>query len=194
MTLSLNFNKSKCLELIKQLAVIPAPSLGEGPRCEALIKWLKEQELSPYKDSAGSVWLEFGQGEQQDTVIFDAHIDVVKQGFAESVIEKDGKLSGLGVGDNLAHCVILALFAKEIKEKEAELKQPLKIIFSVGEEGKGGLKGMLQMIEDNPLPPHAFISFDPSFENYCLTGLGSRRFKVEVKTAGGHSWSNYGRP
>ncbi len=174
------FNKKEFLELLEKLATTKGASLAEKPRREVLKGFLNNNGMETTEDSAGNLWASFGQGRWRDTVVFDAHIDVVQKGYISKVEYENERIIGMGVGDNLTAVVMLALLGKMIVNSRLVLIRPLKLLFSVGEEGDGNLKGVRQVVADKKVPPNLFISFDLSFEEYSVSALGSKRYKVKV--------------
>ncbi len=188
------FNKKEFLELLEKLATAKGASLAEKPRREVLKGFLNNNGVETTEDSAGNLWVSFGQGSWKDAVIFDAHIDVVQKGYISKVEYENERIIGMGVGDNLTAVAMLALLGKVIVNEKLVLTRPLKLLFSVGEEGDGNLKGVRQVVKDRKIPPYLFVSFDLSFEEYSVSALGSKRYKVKVDCPGGHSWDDYGTP
>ena len=61
-----------------------------------------------------------------------------------------------------------------------------------GEEGLGDLKGMRAVV--NRFPQATYIVLEGGMFGYILhEAIGVRRYRVEVRTGGGHSWSDFGR-
>ncbi|MBU1172554.1 MAG: M20/M25/M40 family metallo-hydrolase [Proteobacteria bacterium] len=187
-------DQEQFFKLIKKLAITPGPSLGEAPRRSVLEGFFLEHKVSYQVDMAGNLWVSYGQGSWTDTVVFDAHMDVVQEGYTKFVEERDGCIRGLGLGDNLTAVTLLAMLAVDLQKKAPGFRRPLNILFSIGEEGEGNLKGVRQVVQDHDKAPYAFVSFDLSFDEYSLAGLGSNRYAVEMTCPGGHSWSDYGLP
>ena len=181
-------------ELHGRLATTPGPSLHEGPRRRCLQAFLEESGVRTRVDEAGNLWVALGPDGWDDAVVYDAHLDVVERGWVEGVEIEDGWMRGLGVGDDLTAVTMLALLARELTARGVRLSRPLRLLFSVGEEGLGNLKGVRQMVADHPRPPYLFISLDGSFERYSNRGLGSIRLRVSVSCPGGHSWHDFGTP
>ena len=179
-------------ELHGRLATTPGPSLHEGPRRRCLQAFLEESGVRTRVDEAGNLWVALGPDGWDDAVVYDAHLDVVERGWVQQVEVADGWMRGLGVGDDLTAVTMLALLARELTVRGVRLRRPLRLLFSVGEEGLGNLKGVRQMVADHPRPPFLFISLDGSFERYSITGLGSIRLRVSVSCPGGHSWQDFG--
>ncbi len=188
------FDRIEFSNLIESLATSPGASLNEGPRRDILKYYLSSNGVEHETDSAGNLWCHLSCGHWADTIIYDAHIDVVQKGCIPSVIYDGGKMIGMGIGDNLTAVALIAMLGKAVKKGEVVLNRPLKLLFSVGEEGDGNLKGVRQVVCDYNSPPRLFISFDLSFEEYSVSALGSKRYEINVSCPGGHSWDDYGTP
>jgi acetylornithine deacetylase/succinyl-diaminopimelate desuccinylase-like protein len=79
---------------------------------------------------------------------------------------------------------------------DAGLRMPLLLVGSVGEEGIGDLRGMRALFGPGGAGAEArgFISLDGAgVARVISSGVGSRRFRVEVTGPGGHSWVDWGR-
>jgi len=190
-----DWDKQRFIELIEKLSKAKGPSLSEQPRRKILEDFFSANGLKSLTDSAGNLLLHLGSGAWDKTVVFDAHMDVVQEGYTETIIYENGIMKGLGVGDNLTAVSMLALLAVTLdKQINKTALRPLVILFTVGEEGHGNLKGVKQFVNDHVASPYLFLSFDLSFEEYSIRGLGSTRYKLEVSCSGGHSWEDYGIP
>ena len=100
--------KDRQLDLLKELAAIPAPSHQEEQRVAFIKHWLEVQGAKNLLvDEANNVILPFGEGPYS---VFMAHTDVVFPDLtALPVREEDGKLYAPGVGDDTANVVALML-------------------------------------------------------------------------------------
>jgi len=63
--------------MLRQLCVIPAPSKNEMRRAQYCLNRLKDFGVEAYMDAALNVICEFPCPDTEDTVIFQAHTDVV---------------------------------------------------------------------------------------------------------------------
>jgi len=186
---------SEIRRLIEGLVTTPGPTGAEQPRLAALEKWTAKARLATRRDEAGNLWINVcGDGPWDQTLLLDAHVDVVGRGYAERVVEEDGRLIGAGVTDNLSAVAMLALFAREVRTGRITPPRPVQIVYTVGEEGLGNLRGIRQVTDDHPTPPHLLISLDGARHKCHVAGLGSNRYRLTFTGAGGHSWSAYGTP
>jgi len=183
------------VELLKTLAQIPAPSHHEEKRVEFCVKWLRDNGVENiHVDEAQNVICSFGVTDTNPIVMFGAHSDVV---FPDTdplpLREENGRLYCPGVGDDTASAVALLLAAKYITENHLLPSDcGLLIVINAAEEGLGNLKGIRKLMEDYGSRVREFISFDARIGGSVDTAVGSRRFKIEVDTEGGHSFSKFG--
>jgi len=189
------FPQREFLTLHRRLALIPGPSHGEGPRREALARFLAQRRVPSQVDPAGNLTVSLGpEGAWPNTVVLDAHLDVVERGGSERLVRGAETLVGLGVADNLAAVSMLAFAAVRLARRGPALRRPLQALFTVGEEGLGNLYGIRHVVGSHPTAPYLLVSFDGGLDTCSMTGLGSRRFCVEIRCPGGHSWGDFGAP
>ena len=95
------------IELLKQLATIPAPSYHEEKRAQFCKQWFKERGIETTIDKMNNVVIKIFD-DNQDIAVFCGHLDVV---FADmeplKIIQKGNYLYGPGVGDDTANVVHL---------------------------------------------------------------------------------------
>lgn len=189
-----SFELSEFMDLLTLLATTRGPSLGEAPRRTCLQDYLLNHQITTSVDRAGNLWVRYGQGKWEDSVVFDAHMDVVQEGYTSTINCDEDLITGMGVADNLTAVSLLAMYAVYLEKLRPSFSRPLYFLFSTGEEGSGNLKGVRQAVSDNITPPYAFVSFDLSFDEYAVEGLGSVRYRANITCPGGHSWGDYGIP
>lgn len=183
-------------QLLKKLAQIPAPSNHEERRMEFCRKWLEEcGAKGVYVDSAGNVVYPHYVTEENPVIVFMAHMDVV---FPDETPlpwkEENGRLYCPGVGDDTANLVALLLSVKYVVQRDLKPENGCGILFvcNTGEEGLGNLKGSRKICEDYGKRIKAFTSFDCGMDTIACRAVGSERFRVTVRTEGGHSYSCFG--
>lgn len=187
---NLSFNESSFTNLLFRLCRAQGRTFHEELRMLEISAFLSSHDIYHRKDAVGNLIAGFGDGEWSDAVVFDAHVDVVGKGFSDPVISDDGRILGLGTGDNLTAVTLLCLLAERLSMEKKKIRTPLYLLFSVCEEGYGNLKGVRRFVDDRKAPPHLFMSFDLSYKEYSISGLGSRRFRVKATGPGGHSWDD----
>ncbi len=187
--------QEETMTLLKKLASIGAPSHHEEQRARFCLEWLKRQGAqTAYIDEAGNVVFPFQCSAKRPSIVFMAHMDVV---FPEKgqlpVKEEGGILMAPGIGDDTANLVNLLMCAKYVLTYPPEnLKNGLLFVANTCEEGLGNLKGSKMIFKQHP-DIVEMISFDIYMGDLVHMAVGSHRYRIEVKTKGGHSYENFGR-
>lgn len=177
-----------------ELAQIPAPSWHEEKRA----RWVKRFFDSlggtrSYIDDALNVVLPLGCEGCDSITVFQAHTDVVFPDTEPLPLVIDGNLARCpGITDDTANLTGLLVVAKYILENNLKPKKGILLVANSGEEGLGNLKGTKQIFEDYKGRIENFVSFDGGIGYVCNDAVGSHRYKVEVKTEGGHSYGDFG--
>lgn len=182
-------------ELLKQLCLIPAPSHHEEKRAAFIKDWLENAGAEKvYIDDALNVVCPMNCDGRDDITVFMAHTDTVFSDMTEPMpySEDDENIYSPGSGDNTVCLAIMLMAAKYIIKNN--LKPDCGILFVANscEEGLGNLKGVKQIMNDFSGRVKELYTFDGQYtrvENRCV---GSHRYKITVKTEGGHSYGNFG--
>ncbi|MDO5550729.1 MAG: M20/M25/M40 family metallo-hydrolase [Lachnospiraceae bacterium] len=191
-------HKEETIELLKKWASIPAPSHQEEQKALAVRDWLRDQGAgTAFIDKAGNVVFEMGCQDAQKVLLFMAHLDVVFPDTEPFVIrEEDGKLLAPGIGDDTANLVQLMMAVKYILTRGLQPPKGLGLVFAANtcEEGLGNLKGSRYLCTKWGSRIAAFLSLD-GYTGWIVTkAVGSQRYKITVRTEGGHSYSAFGNP
>lgn len=175
------------------VAAIPAPTLDEGERAAYVRRRLEELSgVTPAVDAAGNVVAAFAGAEPGPTVVLAAHLDTVFGRDVHRPPRREGALLlGTGVWDNSAGITALLVLARLLREGSPVLRGRVELAFTVGEEGLGDLKGMRELMRRSPAPDLVIV-VDGALGTAVTTGVASVRYEVEVETAGGHAWSDFG--
>ena len=185
---------SETLELLKELAAIPAPSGQEEKRAQFVVEWLKKQGAAGvYRDDAGNVVFPYQCGGDGPIAVIMAHMDVVCPDMnLLTVTEEEDRMTGPGVRDDTANLVNMLMCIKFLLESQQEVKCGLLFVADTGEEGLGNLKGSRQIWEDYRDRIREWISFDLNYDTIYNRAVGSQRYRVTVRTTGGHSYKDFG--
>lgn len=189
-------HEQEALELLLELAVIPAPSHHEEQRAEFCRAWLERQGArGVHIDEALNVVWPIGCTERNDLAVFMAHSDVV---FPDTeplpLTVEDGRIHCPGVCDDTANVVAMLMAAKYIIEQKLVPKDMgVLLVVNSAEEGLGNLKGCRQIMSDYGQRVKEFVTFDDKNGQGVDRAVGSVRYRVTVETEGGHSFSNFGR-
>jgi acetylornithine deacetylase/succinyl-diaminopimelate desuccinylase-like protein len=196
-----------------ELTSIPAPPFAEAARGRRMVELLVEAGARRVRtDEAGNVL-----GDVPGTVLGDipghlpghlpaaadlrplilsAHLDTV---FGEDVpitVHRDGDLlRGPGISDDGRGLAVVLAVVRALREARVPLARPVLVAATVGEEGLGDLRGARHLMGPNGEGRGAagFVSVDGAGLDRIVTrGVGSRRFRLTVRGAGGHSWQDWG--
>ena len=182
-------------DLLVTLAQIPAPSNYEEQRAEYCAKWLIDQGAQGvYIDDALNVVYPIGCDGNSPVAVFMAHSDIVFPDTTPLPLHiDDGKIYCPGVCDDTANVVALLMAAKYIARHQMTPKHSgIVLVVNSGEEGLGNLKGSRKILETYKGRVSEFITFDGTADFIFNRAVGSRRYKVEVTTEGGHSYNKFG--
>ena len=194
-------HSQEALDLLMELGKIPAPSNHEEKRAAFCKEWLEKQGAKGvYIDEALNVVYPVGNVESGPLVVFMAHTDVVFPDTEELPMRVEGnKLYCPGIGDDTIHVVAMLMAAKYIAENNLVPKNVgMLIVANAGEEGLGNLKGCKKIFEKYGDRVTEFITYDGPFAPNATSGklatmaVGSKRYKIEIDTEGGHSYSKFG--
>ena len=190
-------HQEEAYQLLLTLAQIPAPSNHEEERAAFCKDWLDAQGATGvYTDEALNVVYPVGDTGKNPLLVVMAHSDVVFPDTTPLPLEiRDGRICCPGVMDDTANAVALMMAAKYIAETGLQPKGTgLLLVVNAGEEGLGNLKGCRKIMETYGSRVREFISFDDKNCNGVHNAVGSRRYRVEITTEGGHSFRDFGRP
>lgn len=190
-------HRQEAYELLLELAQIPAPSNQEEKRAVFCKEWLEKQGAEGvYIDDALNVVYPVGCENGKPLLVFAAHSDVVFPDTEQLPLKvEDGYIYCPGIGDNTGNVVALLTAAKYIAvNKLVSPEYGVLLVINSGEEGLGNLKGCRRLLEQYGSRVKEFVAFDLGADKLYDRAVGSRRFRIEVRTQGGHSFGNFGRP
>lgn len=188
-------NFDEAVKLLKELAVIPAPSHNEYKRVEFCKNWLEAQGAKGvYVDEALNVIFPIGCTDDNDITVYMAHSDVVFPDTDPLPLKIDGNIANCpGIGDDTANVVVILMAAKYIIENGLDSKDGgVLLVINSCEEGLGNLKGSRKIVEDFGSRIKEFITFDGYANTIATTSVGSKRYEVLIETEGGHSYGAFG--
>ena len=185
------------LQLLRDLAAIPAPTGREEKRAAFVKGWLLAngaQEEQVRIDRAGNVVFRLeGRISGKYSVIM-AHMDTVFPDTEPLEVREDSQnMYAPGIGDNTANLVNMLMAARFLIE-HPEIVRHRSILFVADtcEEGLGNLKGCRQIFADFGSRITSFIAFDLYLDTIVERAVGSRRYRITARTTGGHSLQNFG--
>jgi tripeptide aminopeptidase len=193
----------RVIELAVQIQQVAAPTFHEQQRSEFILRTFQEQGAQhAWKDQTGNVYVRVAGRTKAPMIVVSAHLDTVFPAGVDLAIRRSGdKIFGPGIGDNslgLASLFGLYWIFNQETPSSHTLPQPagdILLVANVGEEGLGDLLGMKAVVDHLGSEPTAYIILEGMLiGNIYHRGLGVKRYRLSVKTPGGHSWLDYGRP
>ena len=193
-----------------RLCEILAPSGQEDARANYVADAFSAIGLRVQRSAVGNVLgRRPGRAANGGAIVVSAHLDTVFSaeqavavaGPGEPNPYRDGtpvpadEYHAPGISDAAAGLAALLALARALAVARIETDRELLFLATVGEEGRGDLRGARAFFETREgRQAAAFITIDHSDPNVIVhRGIGSRRYLVEWKGEGGHSWGHFGR-
>jgi tripeptide aminopeptidase len=181
-----------------KICEIPASPFHERARAEFMCALFRGCNLTDvHIDEAGNaVALRRGRAPSSPLTVISAHLDTVFPVGTDFTVRRDGEiLRAPGISDDGCGLAAIVAIARALGECEIETEGSILFVATVGEEGEGNLRGARHLLTESEWANRvdAFISLDgPGLERITHRALGSRRWRVRVVGAGGHSWGDFG--
>lgn len=209
---------TEALELLRTLAAIASPTGAEHKRAQFVAAWFLHEGFADVRiDKLQNVVVRVVPAKSAQTFtqdgtselgkracegwLFSAHTDVVFDDADTLPVHEDAwRIYAPGVGDDTANLVVLMLAAREVFGPKAgfaqaeRLARPVYIVANTQEEGLGNLRGTRAVFEQLKGQIAAHVCFDLYAGQVISQAVGSRRWRVSVECAGGHSWQDAGAP
>jgi tripeptide aminopeptidase len=184
-------DSERVLEQARRICAVPAPPFGEAERGRLVAALLAEAGAPARIDETGNVIAELG-GSGPETTVFAAHLDTVfPAGTPIAFAEGDGRLAAPGLGDNSIAVAALLHLARHLEGRQ--LRRPVALVATVGEEGLGDLRGAQALLDERECG--AFVAVEGlTLGAIKVSGVGSIRLRATVAGPGGHPWSDRGTP
>jgi tripeptide aminopeptidase len=176
---------------------VAAPTFDEAKRGELVHQRFVGLGLSDVTtDQLGNVYACRPGRATRPAVMVAAHLDTVFPHDTNLTIRHEGeRIYGPGIGDNSTGVAGLLHLAQAMQEFDLPNAGDCWFVANVGEEGLGDLRGMRAAVERLRSKLGAVIVLEGcDFGTLHHQAIGVRRYKIEVSTAGGHSWGNFGSP
>jgi tripeptide aminopeptidase len=181
---------------IATIATISSPPFEESGK----ISYLQEQ-LIPYKslkhisiDKIGNLSAVL-PGRENKNILLVAHTDTAIKAEPNPIFIKDGYIYGHGVCDNTAGVNALLYLLKFLTQDNVTPAYNLTFLFTVGEEGMGGKRGMKHFLKGNKNFDAVFNIESHDVGRITTAAVGQFRAKITINCEkGGHSWRDFGNP
>lgn len=204
MNLSVRDLSERVLREAIAIQQIPAPTHAEMARARYVFQRFVEEGLADVQmDSLGNVYGCLPGSGKAYPLVISAHLDTVFPAHTDLTIRQEqDRLYGPGIGDNSIAVGGLFGIVWELRARHASGNQEATslpgdvwLVANVCEEGLGNLAGMRAVVERFGAQVLAYLVLEGmSLGQIYHRGLGVRRYRIRVQTAGGHSWVDYGQP
>jgi tripeptide aminopeptidase len=208
---------TRVLDLALAIQQIPAPTFHEAERAEFVRLHFAGEGLADVgTDSAGNVYARLaGSGRRPETarisskrasspkgegpdnaLVVSAHLDTVFPPGVDLHFEREPeRILAPGIGDNSLGVAGLFGLVWALHARGLALPCDLWLVANVCEEGLGDLRGIRAVVDRFGRSPLAYIVLEGmALGQVYHCGLGVRRYRITVRTSGGHSWIDYGQP
>ena len=205
----MNSIAERVIERAVEIQQIPAPTFDESKRAEFVRDLFVSEGLKDVSiDDVGNVYgllskvegaalsLSKGQSSKVKPLIVSAHLDTVFPKETNLDVKREGeKIFGPGLGDNSLGVAALFGLIWSLRERRIELDGDVWFVANVCEEGLGDLRGMKAVVDRFGSEVLAYLILEGMALGHVYhRAVGVKRYRVTVRTKGGHSWSDYGQP
>ena len=193
----LTSSQEELKQLIRDLCAIPAPSHHEEKRAEFCKNWFENMGAKGvYIDEALNVVCPHHVTEDGPVTVFMAHTDTVFPDLEPMpFVETEDTFHCPGVCDDTANLAVMMLCARYFIQKDIPGKTGILFVANSCEEGLGNLKGCRAIANRYGKRMESLVTFDGhSLNTVVHHAVGSHRYRVTVKTEGGHSFVDFGKP
>ncbi|HJO95337.1 MAG TPA: M20/M25/M40 family metallo-hydrolase [Victivallales bacterium] len=186
---------NKILEESIKIQQIAAPTFHEKKRAEYVKQSFLESGLEDVSiDSANNVY-SCRSGCNGEAILVSAHLDTVFPIETDLTVKNDNsRIYGPGILDNSIAVASLIGLQKILNKHNIALPGDLFIVANSCEEGLGDLKGIKKVMDKLKNKVSKVIVLEGgNSDMLTYKGVCSRRYKISVKSPGGHGWENFGR-
>ena len=184
-------------QLIRDLCAIPAPSHHEEKRAAFCKNWFERiGAKGVFIDEARNVVCPHYVTDDGPVTVFMAHTDTVFPDLEPMpFVETEDTFQCPGVCDDTANLAVMMICAKYFIQNNIPGKTGIVFVANSCEEGLGNLKGCRAIVSRYGQRIQRLVSFDGYLLHMVAAhAVGSHRYRVTVKTRGGHSFTDFGNP
>ena len=105
---------------------------------------------------------------------------------------EDGMIKAPGVGDDTTNVCAILMTLKYLAGAPVMPEQDTVFVLNACEEGLGNLKGCRAVVKRYEGRLGQLVSFDCGYDSGTVWAVGSRRYAITIRTAGGHSYGDFG--
>ena len=178
---------------------VPAPTGEEHARAEFVAGQFREVGLTDVEvDDTPNVYARVAGAKSTPGLVVSAHLDTVFPRGIDLTVRRDGDhLHGPGIGDNGMGVAGLVTLAQSLVSSDILPGCDVWFVANAGEEGLGDLKGMRRAMDRLESHIKGCIVLEGAGSGPTTIthrGLGVRRYRIDVRARGGHSWGSFGEP
>lgn len=184
------------LDLACQLQQIASPTFHENKKAVFVERQLQQAGLQDvHIDSIGNV-LGRLPGGSASPLVMSAHMDTVHPHTVPLTLKRcEDRIFGPSIGDNSLGLASLISLPNLLREAEVNPPGDIWLVGNVCEEGLGDLRGMRALVGHFGKQPVAYLILEGmGLGQIYHRGLGVERYRITARTAGGHSWVDFGKP
>lgn len=185
------------LETAIAIQQVPAPTFDEGERAALVLDRLRGMGLCDVMyDEIGNVYGRRPGRQDRPALLVSAHLDTVFPRETDLRLRYEGdRVYGPGLGDNSVGVAGLIHLAQALQRHDLPNGGDIWFVGNVGEEGLGDLRGIRAAIRRLRERIGAVIVLEGcDFGTLHHQAIGVRRYRIETRGPGGHSWGNFGAP
>ncbi len=179
------------------LCQIAAPPFKEQARGQAYRQAFEQVGLRRVRvDAVGNVIGERPGSAAGPHLVFSAHLDTVFPEGTDVTVRRSGtRLSGPGIADDCRGLAVVLGVARALNDAGISTPGTISFVGTVGEEGLGDLRGVKHLFGPQGLAGiDRFVSVDGAGLEITNRGVGSKRYRITFRGAGGHSYGAFGLP
>jgi len=187
----------RVIELAIKIQQKPAPTFQEEKRAEFIYKLFINEGLQDLcMDETGNVLARLPGAGREKPLIVSAHMDTVFPLETDLRFTREPDvIHGPGLGDNSLGVAALFGLLWSLRERKLPLRGDVWFVANTAEEGLGDLRGMKAIVDRFGADVHAYLILEGlALGHVYHRAVGVKRYRVTARTAGGHSWSDYGQP
>ena len=189
-------DRDSIVEAAIAIQQIPAPTFAEEQRAREVFGQMQALGLEQVSmDDVHNVYGCLPGRHGAGAVLVSAHTDTVFAADTDLAVRRDGqRIYGPGLSDNSISVAAMLHLASVIKQHDLDHDRTIWFVANTGEEGLGDLRGMRAAIDRLGDQLAAVLVLDAQFGTIVHSGVASRRYRISVRAAGGHSWLDFGAP
>lgn len=189
-----------------RICEMAAPTGSEHVRADYVAAAFEALGFGTRRDDVGNV-IARHPNSAGEPVVLSAHLDTVfgpdqavvvarpgeRNPYRSHEVVAEGEFHAPGISDAAAGLAAMLAIAGTLADTPAAAH--LLFLATVGEEGRGDLRGARHFFDSElGRSARAFITIDHSDPAAIVhRGIGSRRYNVQYRSSGGHSWAHFGR-